>query len=493
MSDQKFDPNVEVHNYPEVKAKLAKYLQKNVSDDWDVYDYDPINNLYLVHYNNHADMTKFGNIRGHVIHHDPSTDKYITVCKGFSYTPTIQLDYMPAGIHAVSDNLGKVHIIDPSKAVFKRGHKAVTIRVFYFNKKIYYSTYRRLDIYSSGAKWGNSSKFSDMYDKIKAPRGETLYDMSKTYSPIVHLILLVHPELADASKEIFTDNKGYAMYVGHKRMMGYDYPEDQIDTNVKQPHNLTTNLHLTKTSEPGKYIYTPGDLNVDKVNYILRYGWFHTDTKLSADVRLYPGEFIVAYLEGASSTTIVKIQSTSYTWRNQIGGNDTDLYHRFCVLMSDRKISHMPNTEFYQKYPNNCLYSIDYISDTLKDKYLISIPDNGNYGDINLEEIRSYQIWISFILSVPYHRQKEVSTFYHRYFSDQTKIISYIYDVYKQQRMTESYPERLLKIIELARTYVIRNENTQMQFDDRILHAIKYLIGNEYGDSLYKLFKHAKL
>lgn len=504
-----------IADYPKVKKILAEHMKVEVSDDWNVVDYDPEDELYQIHYGPNADMKKFGAQRGIIIHYNKQTGKCVTVCRGFEYTPTIKCDYIKSGSTVtLTDNLGKKHIVDTKKAIFKPGHEAATIRVFLFNGKVRRSHYRGLDIYKSKAKWGDSKTFAHMYDEAGAPKDSDLFDMTKKYSPIVHIILLVHPDISNVSKEAFVGGRGYALYVATKTMWVDEYPTDEVDGVIHEPKNLTHDINKVRNSEPGTYLYTPRDLNCDQVNYFLSYGWQLTvDSQTgkfryhNTDLRQHNGEFVVAYLEGHKSTTIIKIQSTAYTWRFNLRGNDANLYHRFCELMEDCKLR-LVSDEYLEKYPKFSYYTPESIMSTLDKKYIDTFPDHGMPTSVLTEDEKIYNIWISLILAVPFHCQKAVSKMLTKYTKDKKDVCEYLYNLYKGETTNDVHLERATQIVNLAVTHAIRNlekngtkvtvtddkglddiEKRAVVVDILVKKNIEWLISNEHGHSLYKLIK----
>ena len=505
-----------IADYSKVKEALAKHLKVEVSDQWNVVDYDAEDELYQIHYNSEADMSKFGALRGVIIHYNKLTGKCVTVCRGFEYTPTIKCDYIkPGSVVTLTDNMGKKHVIDTKKAIFKPGREAATIRAFLFNGKVRYPHYRGLDIYKSKAKWGDSKTFASMYDEMKAPKDSELFDMTKKYSPIVHIILLVHPDLSNVSKEAFVEGRGYPLYVGTKTMWVDEYPADEVDPVVHEIKNLTYDINLVRNSEPGTYLYTPRDMDCSQVNYFLAYGWqLIIDSQTGAwkshnsDLRQQNGEFVVAYLEGHKSSTIVKIQSTAYSWRSNLRGNDANLYHRFCELMEDRKFKIVSN-EYLEKYPKFSYYAPESIISVLDKKYIDTFPNHGVPTTVVTDNDKMYNIWVALILAVPFHCQKEVSKMLERYNKDKKDLCNYLYELYKNKAHDKGEGfTRALEIITLAESHAVRNldknESTvtvsdcgeldhvtkrMMVVDAFVKKNIEHLIDNEHGHSLHKLIK----
>lgn len=493
--------SVDIPNYADIKKKIADHLKVEVSDEWEIIDYNPEDKLYQIHYSDEADKIKLGHLRGVVVHYDEVKNRCVTVCKAFHYTPIINMSpvnmeyFTPENTNApftVIDNLGQKHTIDFKKAIFKAGHETVTIRKFMFNGKIYDSTYRRLNIYGSKYGWYKSVPFHEMYDTLEAPKGELFFDTTKKYSPYVHIVLLVHKDLFNCTKEPLPINKdGYPIYIGYKKMWENEFSENETDNILKYPSKLTESLALSRTK--GLMIHTPPSLKVAEVNNFLKYGWYGPpdDKSWSPDARLYPGEFVIGYLEGVESKTIVKIESVAYSWRASIRNNNPDYLNRFYQLMESRH----ENKGF--SVPNFVSFDYASIISTINQAPLTYWPNNGSIDHND----NIYNVWVSYIMSVPMYRQKEVAEMLGPYLENMKIVENYLHGEYvkcngklSESKISELVNGRSFHIIQLALNHCLRNlDNTEMHgtIAPDILSVVKnnisYLVSREKGSSLNTL------
>jgi len=125
-----------------------------------------------------------------------------------------------------------------------------------------------------------------------------------------------------------------------------------------------------------------------------------------------------------------------------------------------------------------------------------------------------YNIWITFILVVPLHRQKEVVEIYKDYNKNKEEIVQFLDNLSNLPESTREdtaqiRPEfdsevdpdkRILKLLELSKNRALNNlnkngvllttdKNAEVELHKNITENFKYLIGNETGGSLYKIYK----
>ena len=71
-----------------IKPIIAEIINKPVTKDWDIYDKDIENGLYLVHYNQNGNREKFGDVRGIVV----DIFNKIVVCASYGFTTGLVTD-----------------------------------------------------------------------------------------------------------------------------------------------------------------------------------------------------------------------------------------------------------------------------------------------------------------------------------------------------------------------------------------------------------------
>ena len=482
-----------VINHENVKKAIADHLEIELSDQWEIMDAISEEDLYLVHYvddvgdaaKDTAKRIKFGKIRGIIVHVKPigNTFKCVTVNKAFGYIPHIERDQLNSTLEILVDNLGQQYKIDLNVAIFKKGHDGMTIRLFFFNGKVRYSSYRKIDIYGCNARWFKSDPFHKIYDDLKAPKGETLYDMTKKYSPHVHIVILVHKDLHNVSREDLGKSDGYVIYIASRKVWDTSStPYGDIDEQIRMPSNLT---HKVEEARNGDMVYTPPNLTLDQINSFLRYGW-HKPPNLKVETKKLPGEFVIGYLEGEKSKTIVKIQSSAYTWRNNIRNNEPNYYYRFCQLMEHRLSFDESLFQKYHKYEvGNIIGNIAVIPMPI---YLEAGRKINNTDPI-------YNIWISYLMSVPLHKQKEVSLYMVQYMSHLEQLCSYLFSIYEKgdylnRKPTQDIADRVYKLINLANDHWIRDASTNPNRNFSIKRNLKYLLDREKGSNVYSLIRY---
>ena len=489
------EPSV-IPNHDNIKKAIADRLGVEVSDDWGIIDFKIEQGLYLVHYGDdigddivdNKKRLKFGHLRGIVLNVTEKPDgtlKCIVVNKAFGYIPRVEMDELPVGTAELVDNMGQKHKLDHNIAILKPGHEGITIRPFYFGGRVYYSSHRKIDIFDSNVGWYTSIPFRVMYDTFKAPKGEELYDMSKKYSPWVHIIILVHKSLYNVSKEDLKEFPGYPIYIGSRKMWENEFNIDETDNDMRMPPNLTHDIEEARRD--GK-LYTPPNLTLEQANTFLKYGW-HGVPKYKTDPKKLPGEFIIGYLEGASSKTIVKIQSGAYPWRSNIKGNEPNCYHRFCELM---QYKNRFDEKMFLKYHK---YTVESMTEHFKTFAVVVYAESDFKPNVT---DNAYNIWISYLMSVPLHKQKEVAEYYVKYCSQLDALSKFLYLLYKKGDYLGKTPsgtieDRAYKIVNLANDHWIRQDKgakSRKPKDLCIAENIAFLLNNEKGANLYNLFSY---
>src|SRR5881396_3782286 len=199
-----------------VQEIIATIIKLPVSHNWEILDSKPDVGLYLIHYTNNANMNLYGHIRGIVV----DVINGLIVCEAYKYTPVCKenlLNYSEDGTLTLIDDLGNKHQGTRNKIKIVPGFEVVTIRVFVHKGIVYYSTYRKIDVWTSGSHWGNSKTFDQMALDLKIPSADILFpNKDKLYSNYVHIFMIVHPGILNVSK--INLDKGFILYGGIKQV-----------------------------------------------------------------------------------------------------------------------------------------------------------------------------------------------------------------------------------------------------------------------------------
>jgi len=505
------------------KQTIAKILNINISDSWDILDSDPSHNLYLIHYSKEADMNQFGDLRGIVIDILAQT----IVCRSFGFTPSAvsdQLAVSPDGKLHISDLNGTEHIINPEQLKIKIGYEGTIMRVFKHGGKVYHSTHRKLD--TSRSKWGNSITFEEMYRQLGGPDDDVLFNTESEYSPYCHIFLMVHPDVLNVTKD--NVGSGYMVYLGPKELWSYD-PENSpykqtskegnpltpdwendprpnagwVDATLRMPETVDT-LPADRTKSR---LLAPFNISFEDANQHLRYGFYKPFDDHNLDPRLRTGEFVMLYKINSSGqiSGLLRVQSTAYQWRTEMRANDPNLLYRFYQLLNGSYIqTEFPEglAEYKLRYPIMTRYSVNSIQQHIVDNGpFIVWPMTQPTTDelIKTKDDRLYNIWLCYLMAVPLHRQYDVSKMYDNLINNRSKVIQWLRTLNNTVDIGDlEIPDRAKKIITVAREFArdrTAKGNNQDRYgklrsiDDLTRDNIRNLIMKEEGSSLYRLVK----
>lgn len=495
------DPNpVSLSENLELKKQIASILGIEVSAGWIVQDGDVEKDIYLVHYNVQANMTKFGALRGIIV----SLKHKAVIARSFGYTPSATLDELKVGVDGMlrfTDDSGDDHVIDMAKAIIKPKFEGTLLRVFKYDGKVYHSTHRRLN--ANKSRWGRSATFMEMYTQLGGPSDEELFDPNFAFSPFCHLFLICHPDVLCVSKIVL--NPGFLVYLGPKQMWTQDDPDfpfkdelDKVEIGVQTPE-VTTELVQGSLE---KSLFTPLNLTIEKANQHLRYGFYDTFDDSELELRLGSGEAVVLTTvsdKGELNPCLIQIQSTAYSWRLSMRENDSNLLHRFYDLVN---FSYLPTemdeglTEFTRLFPILTPYPLSQIQRFIKDDGPIVVWPNGEAETMWMKSKSDnlYNIFMCFLVSVPLHRQLEVSEMYSRLVDSRIELIDWISELEQTQTdvmVSPDYSDRIKNIIESARIFVQKSIASKRvsNFSKEIATSIQKLVLQERGPSLYRLTK----
>lgn len=496
---------------PALNALIASITGIPVSNCWKIYDAKPDQNLYLIHYENNSNMNEYGHIRGIIV----DVQNKLVVCNAYKYTPIVQLDSINFDIYGkleMVDTLGGVHIAQKNKIKAVPGFEVVTIRVFKHNYNVYDTTYRKIDIWNSGSKWGDSEPFDKMALDLKIPSKEVLFpDQTKKYSNYVHIFMLVHQGILNVTKADIKD--GFIVYAGTKTIWNVEdtqFNRDEVDTTPVKLE-VTNDLEIAKTK---LMLYQPPDFTIDQANNFLKKGYYSANIHNNAypgDERLNNGEFMIMYTNNHSDpfTDVIRIEPSGYHWRSLMKCDHPNIKYRFFQLLSSANddTTDLDNLrKFINKFPLMDKYSVDSIIKKLENGYIHFWPSSPVTPSVLTKEDRIYNIWACFIMSVPLHKQKQAAGLYYEYTKNKDETANMLYNIYISENFDNINTEdvislnpRAIKLIHLAKDYALRYLNSNKiivtdkssltSLNEQIKNNLKYLINNEEGGSLYRIYR----
>lgn len=470
--------------------------------------------LYMIHYPDNVDMTKYGHIRGWVV------DIYnkIVIYASYGYTKKMIMDrieFPEDGKLKYQDTDGIYHTLDKEKTKFKIGIEGFAIGVFMHEYVLYIVTHRRFImskkpekeiITMSRSRYGSSKTFSSILKQLKffemlninTDNSNALYpNPEKGYSPYIHLFLITYRDILYVSKEVITQEEfGYCTYLGIKNIwnpVNVNINKNQIEHDAYSPSNVSHNITLAKKHT---HFYYPPELTIDQINQHLSTG-YHSTTE--SDNRLGLGEFVVASdYDNSWPINMIQIQSVAYSWRSTIKGDHPNAYYQLFMLSDMTKIdTTLPSglIEFKRRLPVLNRYKIDSIRNVLEQGNAIIKwnDDKANDSLILKREDKFYNIWACYIMSVPLHKQLDVVNMYEKYYADLKKLTNYIYNKYLDGGKYTDY--KIAKIINNAQNRANNAYNDiviSMNYNDLVKNSIENIVNNSDGTYVYSLIKIMK-
>jgi hypothetical protein len=500
----------------QVKQEVAAILKlgKESFSSWDILSSVPEENLYLVHYKTDytnsslsdvIDVEKYGDLRGIVV----DTQAKTVVCRSFGYTPTVVTSWLGTdriaedGTMELVDEDQVPHTLDMSKVTIKPGFEGTMMRVFLHNGKVYRCTHRRLD--PSRSRWGNSISFSEMYEELHGPSNEDLFDMTKKYSPFVHMFLMVHPDVLSCTKQDV--GVGYMVYVGNMRAWDVNsspYPNEETEQEAKSLQLSS----LIPTSPSSPVVIGAPKFTLEEATEHLQRGFADaSEAELATDERLGSGEFVMLYIHNDKGEVdrLLKVSSYAYHWRSQVRANDPNILHRMYQLVDDSYIrTEIPEgmNLFESKYPLIQQYRLNDVEEFIRSgTRRVWVQDEGDKRVLSTKEGRLYTAWVSLLMSVPLHRQTEVINAYKQLFSSRNELVGWLrklYDTKQYLNKDANLPNRVVSLITQAENFAhvkaSRGQNKNLQGRYMSIQAItkdniRNLISKENGNSLYRMVK----
>jgi hypothetical protein len=530
-----------------VKRDIANILKIPVSDAWDIYSDQPDKNLYLIHYNQEANMARFGELRGIVV----DTRAQTKICQSFGYTPVVtdsQLKTSTDGNFHLIDTNQQEHILVPTQVTIKLGFEGTVIRVFKHDGVVYHSTHRRLK--PTNSRWGDSIPFLDMYHQLNGPADDQLFNPTSAYSPYCHIFLMVHPTVLVATKQDV--GSGYLVYLGARQMWPTDYatcpykqtqangdlfvsPEEfeldprpnagYIDPDLYEP-KLVQELPAQITNPVTFY---PFDLDVTAANKHLHYGFYDPFDDSTLDPRLGTGEFIILYITPQVQTPIaaaadgvinppstrvplisenlqlLKVQSKAYQWRSDMRDNNSNLRNRMFQLLNGSYIrTETPEGyhDYVSRFPLLTAYSPESIQQLVQEQPIIVWPQEKGEVPLTNANERYANIWRGFLVSVPLNRQVAVADLYQQVLTERDQVITWLQEIDQADDLNNEYlPDRAKGLIRAARkrAQIRTDKGENVTRDGRTLSletlsqtTIRKFISNEEGSSLFNLVRSMK-
>lgn len=460
--------------------RLMDILQ--VPDEgWSVVDY--VNNLYLVHYRDDADMSIVGHLRGVLV----DVEAGQIIASSYGYTPTAVSDQLIETNNGIvlQDENGHVHTFN--RYVIKKAFEGVMMRVIYHNGEVYHLTHKKIRPMKSW--WGESPFFQKIYHEAGGPKDEELFDLTKKYSPLCYVFLVVHPSLLIATKQVV--NKPYLVLLNINTMYNptnCPYPINDVDFNLNA-HLMIKYISPSVVDE--SYIHVPPMLSLEEAHVHLQQGYHETSVTSGESLMLYQ------YNEHNQVIDILKVDSINYHYRFQLRNNDPNPYHQFFNLASSsyQSLTYYPH---YIDFLNKFIVYEDVDVDTIKE-YVLQGPLLSLKQTVLTEEQKKNrfyllkQIWFNYLLSLPYHYQKQAVNYYEQFLKEREEVIGWL------QRNTDlkpdvKLPDRAVSLIKSAKQTAesLKQNGKTNNVNQKTKEIIQNFIYKEYGTSLYSLVKAMK-
>jgi hypothetical protein len=494
-----------------------------------------------------------------------------------------------------------------------KGLEGVTLRFFVHNGNLFVSTNRKINIIRNWEVDETEEikvphPFQKMFDKLYPifPRKDddasvltTLFDndKSKLFSPYYQVFMLIHPSLLFSSLEYLGDDysnevanyisykDGYLVFLGTGEAWKPDdepYYKEFISIKRFTPSNLTNQIDIVKR-DPYSWIFSnevvtlKSDNYEDALNFFNDYLLFgHSTIQNPSDERLGWGEFIIMEVQKRSSYGNIyretyKIYSPAYFWRSNLltyssKPNSTMAYvinpnnnitHQFYILTTDTLSKNAGSTyfkKFTQKYPifknkYNTQNIVDSTQNTYISRFMETVDNKNSIKYLAKKNDRLYQVWLSLLCAVPFHKQKYVAPLLDQYYKDKedlvemifymiTKVEDYEYLIHdekhlirisrtaqkraddmamslynpnvsktpptlasfvkKQQQKDNNKISQILQKSSIRRKVPIINRSKDKinknneEYQTELKTQIKNLIESEYGNTLYKMIKFMK-
>lgn len=478
----------------ELSQKVASVLNLPDKRGWSVLDSKE--NLALVHYEENADMTKLGHLRGVVV----DTEVNAVVAESFGYTPTAVSSHLTVvdGAIRVTDKDGELHVFDYATSVIKRVFEGVVIRVLWHKGKMIRITHRRIN--SERSRWGSAKTFISMYEEAGGPTDEELFDTTKPFSSTVYDFLVVAPELLVGTRQRVTTP--YLVFLA-EREMDLKRPADEVAKGKGE--FVVTDVITGAVNQ--RLIYSPKKLDLAEANQHLKFGYYNTFNV--SDERQLTGEAVIIYnIVDGVVRDIVKIHSPSYEWRVNMRGNNPNIRNQFYCLLN-AVYSDINTDDAWKALSSRFVLLPLYDEKSIKERYeqseaILTIPQ----GDVSRDMFKSrdariHLLWLNFMLSLPSNQQKSALNLLAQFKSERDEVISWLQNLEKKVSNVDKLDisPRAKNIINcarsLARKRIADGANYSangycMKLPVLIKNTIRNLMNKESGTSLYSLVRELK-
>ncbi len=442
-----------------------------------------MDNLAMIHYTPEADPEVYANLRGVVV--DTTTGKIVSY--SYPYAPTF-----------VSNSLSTCasEVFNPDKVTdtlyfnqmclslagtkISLGYEGPLYHIFLHNGKVYHSNRKRLDAEKS--RWGNSSTFQDIYEKLGGPADSVLFDLSKKYSPYCYTFILNSPEVVVVSQNVSRNltTSGQLVCLGYRKMYSIDncvYPLDEIDNkpvNLENLHNLTF----------------PQRVSVTEANTYLERGFYQMDNDENVELTIMTnfkrGEFVIIETEEGE---MFRVESEAYHWRSLVRNNNPNYLHRFFEIY-DMTLKN--SQEYNTLFPDVSMYFKGFAT-----SLGLEYPEN-----IQAKDMRLYNAWTCFALAMPPHMSEEIKGYVNYLISNREKCKEWIVDLSDKfckglldmSKYSYRVADILLKTKQFAENYVKKGPLDLKTGKPKNVDAVRRencrnFINKEQGSSLYRLIR----
>lgn len=523
--------------------QLTEILGVAPSTSWSLVDAYPEQDLYLVNYNQLADMTRYGRLHGVVV--DMRVKKIIA--RSYNFTPYATLDKLVPDIAdqhlEFRDDFGNftnLAPIDKGTTIYQ-GIEGKLLTIFKHNGNTFYSVSNRLTI--DTISYNGSPSLGELYIDFGGPKPEELFDQNKKYASYCHHIMICSPYFLKVSKEmsfltpsspsprrnskdtVFPNNielKGYLVYIGTQEI----FDKNTSPYSIQDVEFLPTQSKRFSTKSFTENMRRQKKLSLTEANKFLETG-YHPNVPIGNDLRTGLGEFIVLY---QNNVPVMKVYSPAYSWRLNIRDNNPNIDERFFELTNaagfDTKVADRL-ADYEKRFPIFEQMSIENFNKltlpvlTLPTiKITLKIPSGEakipgfTYSPttripagfleptptnlVSTRDDRLYNIFLAYFMALPLHLQFTEKFLYEQYLSDRADIIQWLQELYlTHSKLTKvtGLNTQTLELLARVKSEVLNgfyNNQIAESFDVATLQVIRDLVPNEEGSSLYQIYLNMK-
>lgn len=487
----------------ELKRRVASILGLTEIYGWNVVDtYEDSEkgvHLALVHYNDDADMSLYGHLRGVLV----DVVGGFVIAKSFGQTPTATSDTLSVvdGKCSVTDTEGFVHSFDLDDVTIKRAFDGVVIRVIRHKGETYYLTHRK--IRPTRSRWGSSPPFLTMYSQGGGPTEDQLFDLSKENSTTCYVFLVCHPVLLVGSRQ--NVSHPYVVFLTKYEMNSeYENCAPGIDTFER--------IKTIKGIADSPFIHDPQPLSIEEANKHLKWGYYNEFD--AQDDRMTTGESIIMYsMQDGEIFDIVRVNSPSCSWRSSLRGNNPNIVNQFYSMLNlVYKDVATPNNananKAWDDLKNNFILFPLYEESSIKDLYntnkgILTLPMEPVTKDMYAtKESRFHLLWLNYVLALPTPVQSEALDILSNFKTDRQDLVTWLIDLESTKNINlDDYHRRIKSLLQSARAISrqrVKDKNNYslngayMSLPTIIKSTIRNFVGKENGPSLYTLVREMK-